>query len=1301
MANRFGPSAEPQLTKLPQQQLDPNVFRRGDLKSTGDGYIAFARGIADTGQAMHAREMAGIQRQGAMMGLGMKALGMVAGKAQDSMKQAENEHKGQIAYQVDPQSGEMTAVGNADGAFAGAQNLFSGGALGDSFLGGLFGGGSTGGNSASITTPAQSTKTTDAYVAPEQGKPTAAQSGVMATVYAGPAAFKTKIENDVFELGNKFQGDPQGFYAAQNEYFKGLRQQFPDGAAARVVDAGWEYSNGLFRNILGKDQERSLKTGFEDVKERVERSGQRIATLARTYDGDDVEGYIKATPAWKEYESSVNQIADTPAWNSTFSKERARTTLEDGMQTVRDQNLIGRAIATRDQEGIDAAHKKIDDATINNPNYIGGPAKAEAVRQAAYSRVAFFTEQQKHVREGFNHDANLMLTTLREETLSTFSNEKLMEFAVQARKNYAPEAAMAFESMAKVRNRTLETVRGLPAVQAFKTIMGDGPQLYLDMATGKAKLGIEDRRITQPSQSQLPSDPSQAAPSGYAWDLGKQGDKPMLFRQSDGKRFEPGSSVEGPPTHGGRREFSAASLDHYLDVTHGIENPTGNPRAVSPTGARGDFQFISSTWARYGQGDINNPADNRAAAGRLAMDNANHLSKALGRQPTEGEVYLAHQQGAAGAAALLNHPDMNAAQALATYAGVSPSRAQQAILVNGGNSHMTAGQFAEKWITRFETGKSVPSNYAGGAGFSGDAGARFVNGLPPAGGMPSMTPEWTGPNSSVAFPMEEIAANPYLLSESLRQIQADTKGQADTIKAQLPMMEHLIRTGTPPDSDMLAAAIQFSKAHPKELPDLEQQFRAISDASHKAFELQGKDANEYINTAVRKAVESPDLYSRIYAKELMEQVNGAAKLATTNPHEYALQAGLTTSKPLDYGAILNPTQFGQGANSVSVAATVFGQRRVIADAMSQNTGMPKAAVMFPPSEMKNLANMMVGMDGPTASIFLGSIGATLKRDEFQQILSNNDFGNAIVGLAHSTDPTKVTAAYSFMEKAYTNNPIAFDKEFKGEKELMARWMNDARFYGQEDAMKLRQQEVLTPFQEKVYQQNLTKAREELKTIEVGDVLSRLKLSAPPDGSPVSFLSEGKGFFGAGDTPMAPNESDFASGSVLRQAYVETVAGFMARGTPQNISEQKATEFLRAKYAKSHFNEGRVMAYAPELKYSDVASRTAFMMQANKQIEDAAQKNGIMIDGGGTFMPGMESGSFLLADTQTANEFGTPGLHPSWVVQVRDVAGQTHILYNEDGSPLRIRFNPQAENGNVTAISRDIEKNNANSHWWTR
>ena len=1305
MANRFGPSAEPQETQWQSPQLDPSVFKRGDLKSTGDGYIEFAKGIAATGQAMQAREMAGIERQGAMMGLGMKALGMAAGKVQQGMKEGEGERKNQIAYQVDPNSGEMTAVGNADGAFAGAQNLFSGGGLGDSFLGGFFGSGSTGGNSASVTTAPQSTKTTDAYAPPEDGKPTAAQSGVMATVYAGPAAFKTRIENDVFEAGNKYKDDSQGFYAWQNNYFKGLREKFPDGTAAKVVDHGFEYSNATFRGILGNTQQNEIKTGFDDVKERMRRSGERVGTLARTYDGDDVEGYIKGTSAWKEYETSVNQIANTPAWNASFSKEKAKTAIEEGLQTIHDQHLVGRALATRDQVGIDAAHKLIDDATINNSDYRGGIDRAEATRKAAYSRVEFYTEQQKTIRDGYNRNASLVLNGLREETLATYSNADLLKMANDARKNYAPEAAMAFEAMAQVRNRTIENVRGLPALKAFQTIMGDGPQLYLDMATGKAKLGIEDPRITQPSQKQLPGDPSQSAPEGFSWDLGKQGDKPMLYRQSDGKRFEPGSSVEGPPTHGGRREFNASSLDHYLDVTHGIENPTGNPRAVSPTGARGDFQFISSTWARYGQGDINNPADNRAAAGRLAIDNANHLAKSLGRQPTEGEVYLAHQQGAAGAAALLSHPDMNAAQALAAYAGVSPARAQQAILVNGGNSHMTAGEFANKWITRFETGKSVPSNYAGG-GFSGDAGARFVNGMPPSNGISSMVPEWTGPNSKVPFSPDEIAANPFLLSESLRSIQADTKTQADIISQQLPMMEHLIRTGTPPDSDMLAAAIQFSKAHPDiaSVKDLDQKFAAIADASKQAFQLQGKDATEYINTAIQKAVTSPDLYSRVYAKELMDQVTGIAKMAMTDPYKYGQQAGLIDGQPIPYSAALDPKQFGDKADPISVMNTALSQRREAAAAISKNTGMPLDGVMFPANEMKGLANMLANADGQTASVLLNSMAVSMRPEEFHMMLSNNDFGNAVLGLAHSTDPNKITAAYGFMEKAYDNNPYAFDAKFNGEKENMTRWMNDARYLGQDVAMKFRMDEIQNPWQEKQRKDNAPLIKEALKDITATDVINKLKLPPPPDGSPLKFLSEGGNMMGS-NNPIAPNENDFASGSVLRSAYVDTVSRFMEKSVNQTVAEEKAQQYLRAVYGKSHFNEGRVMAFAPELRYSDVASRTAFTMQVNNQIMNAAERNGVKLDDGSLFHPGMDGGSFLIADKQTANEFKTPGSHPSWMVQVRDPDGNTHVLYNKDGTPFRVRYKPdqngqQTLGGNVQQVSRDIENQNRNTHWWT-
>lgn len=120
-----------------------------------------------------------------------------------------------------------------------------------------------------------------------------------------------------------------------------------------------------------------------------------------------------------------------------------------------------------------------------------------------------------------------------------------------------------------------------------------------------------------------------------------------------------------------------------------------NPAAKNPrSSAGGLFQFIDSTARRYGlygndRFDAQKATD---AAGRLARDNARILKPTIGRSPTGGELYLAHQQGGAGARKLLRDRNANAVSVVGS--------AQ--VKLNGGNESMTAGQFADLWINKYK-----------------------------------------------------------------------------------------------------------------------------------------------------------------------------------------------------------------------------------------------------------------------------------------------------------------------------------------------------------------------------------------------------------------------------------------------------------------------------------------------------------------------------------------------------------------------------------------------------------------------
>jgi hypothetical protein len=59
----------------------------------------------------------------------------------------------------------------------------------------------------------------------------------------------------------------------------------------------------------------------------------------------------------------------------------------------------------------------------------------------------------------------------------------------------------------------------------------------------------------------------------------------------------------------------------YLASIHLVETKLGRIRGTSSAGAQGPMQFIPETWARYGQGDINDNHDAIVAAARLLQAN--------------------------------------------------------------------------------------------------------------------------------------------------------------------------------------------------------------------------------------------------------------------------------------------------------------------------------------------------------------------------------------------------------------------------------------------------------------------------------------------------------------------------------------------------------------------------------------------------------------------------------------------------------------------------------------------------------
>ena len=219
----------------------------------------------------------------------------------------------------------------------------------------------------------------------------------------------------------------------------------------------------------------------------------------------------------------------------------------------------------------------------------------------------------------------------------------------------------------------------------------------------------------------------------------------------------------------------------------------GIPNAVSSGGGYiGLGQVGEREFKKYGPigGSRLNPEDSIYATANLAKANAQSLSRVLGRYPTDAEIYLAHQQGAGGAADLLMNPNENAGDVV----GMSHILNNVPEKLRSQAKSWTCAQFANYWIEKFNGHGGIDHPYGGPI-------VQFTKNIPDNQHSTELSnqSENIGTIQSSSIPtlgQEQVQGTPQISSSMLTQEKLNTMPTVDFVRAHaLQSIDEDVRNG--------------------------------------------------------------------------------------------------------------------------------------------------------------------------------------------------------------------------------------------------------------------------------------------------------------------------------------------------------------------------------------------------------------------------------------------------------------------------------------------------------------------------
>jgi hypothetical protein len=485
---------------------------------------------------------------------------------------------------------------------------------------------------------------------------------------------------------------------------------------------------GVDRNSVGFLD--VVKKNIDSQIETAQRAGDRtrVAILAKTK--NDFIGKVKEiSPAYKEALSTfgknspriermkntiVGALSDLDSGNVASAGKKLFSETPDGIKYARrvlapdDREAWGNLVATHLNDIAEKANfrpdKMLTAFTTEGGGNIANVKKLYAamspVQRQAFKQIMNDVRKSSLVRTGgsdtaYNLDAAAQLDEAIGATPLTGIGK--VAKAVAAPKQTATD--LIVRGADRVGDWFNQSVRGQNYTEMAKIFVGDGseefaqkilrvkpssPRAYeliseriAEVSAKTAAQGAVKAATVQPLQDvpEFTIEP-QYAP--------KQAAQPTLTHQQIDEQLrlldEMDSQLETLPNFNTAPQGNAGNdtLGVYYDRVKGAESG-GDANAKNPnSSASGLYQFTKGTWKdmvrKYGKetgvtvGMKNNPQAQEIMMRKLTEENRDGLRKALGREPTDGELYAAHFAGLGGAKSLLRNPSKIAANLLPSAA---------------------------------------------------------------------------------------------------------------------------------------------------------------------------------------------------------------------------------------------------------------------------------------------------------------------------------------------------------------------------------------------------------------------------------------------------------------------------------------------------------------------------------------------------------------------------------------------------------------------------------------------------------